>query len=432
MVLMRTLVVAAMLAGCGQSLFDSHGDDDGKPDAGKPDGGTGVAPTTCPAPCLADAAGDFNGSARGAGDRWRYLDDHRDRTWAAMTAGATQQGADNHIAACAATPNAPACAGLPNALLLSAGSATADPAVELTLAAAQVVQLTVVAYTTSADRPVLRLYRNSREDALLTVALEPNTAMTQTITVDTLAGDRFLAAIAGARSDVAVHVFATKSTDAFPSTCQLSLAFEAATGNTVDNACGKTVAARTFTHKQDGVGENAPMFAAGPFTELGKGADNQPDQYYVGDDQPLDLTGDITVQLWVKQRAFVQDYSSWPFSTLDMNKTGGLGIEIVQISGMLDISTCLTVPPQQLTFQDVLTPYPNDGNWHFIRVTHSGTLLRVCIDGTERKTATVPVGFLKTTIPTYVGRDAFWTPQGAFTNAMIDDIRVTNGALPCD
>ena len=65
-------------AACSQSLFDAHGPGGG---GGGDDDGSNTGPATCNAPCLADAAVDFDGSATGKSKAWRYLDDHRDRTY---------------------------------------------------------------------------------------------------------------------------------------------------------------------------------------------------------------------------------------------------------------------------------------------------------------------------------------------------------------
>jgi hypothetical protein len=95
---------------------------------GHPDAALG---STCPSPCVADLAGDFGKPQ----SPWRYLEDHRHRTWTAMTPtadGLVGADAANAITSCAHR-DAAACAVLPGALLISSAGATsaADPAVEL-------------------------------------------------------------------------------------------------------------------------------------------------------------------------------------------------------------------------------------------------------------------------------------------------------------
>src|SRR5262249_60621318 len=97
------IALCAGPAACSQSLFDNHGPGT--------TGGDDTGPATCNAPCLADAAVDFDGSAGGKNQLWRYLDDHRNRTFTVMMPGpTTQTGPDppNHITPCAATPAAAA------------------------------------------------------------------------------------------------------------------------------------------------------------------------------------------------------------------------------------------------------------------------------------------------------------------------------------
>ncbi|HEV7555144.1 MAG TPA: hypothetical protein VGO00_06820, partial [Kofleriaceae bacterium] len=195
MVLGRVLLIAVVTTGCSQSLFDSHGT------TGSGSSGDDAAvPATCQAPCVGDAAADFDGTAAGTTGNWRYLDDHRDRTWTAMTPAAdAMTGADpaNAITTCTAQPDAPVCQLLPGALLVSSSGSTspADPAVELTVATAQVVQVSVLARVPDGEPPQqIRLYRNSREDVLFTGIAAPGSTLENAITLDALAGDRFLVA----------------------------------------------------------------------------------------------------------------------------------------------------------------------------------------------------------------------------------------------
>ena len=86
---LRTLALISCLAvgwtGCKQSLFDSHGDD-GTGDGGGGGGGDGAIPQSCPAPCVGDGGGDFDGTAMGSDGHWRYVEDAKNHTWAPMTA----------------------------------------------------------------------------------------------------------------------------------------------------------------------------------------------------------------------------------------------------------------------------------------------------------------------------------------------------------
>ena len=427
-----------VLIGCSSSLFDANGTPGG-PGGGDGgagnDSGSGVVPSSCPEPCFADAAGNFDGSPGGTGGHWRYLDDRRDRTWTAMTASATAMtGAvpGNSITTCAAKPTAPACQALPGALLVSSAGATslADPAIEVTApATAQVIKLSVRAFVPSGDDQKIRVYRNSREDVLFTGTAVAGTAFGQTVTLDALPGDRFLVAVAPSAkgaTDVGLHVFVNPTGAVFPAACQVAVSFAAAAGNTVDNLCG-----HDFTHRLfDGNMDTAPVLAAGPFNELGSAGDFTSDNYFLGTD-PLDKSGDTTLQFWVKHRAFVPLYDgAWVFSDLDINSANGEGLGVVIANNfptVLEVTACTTGPE---CFKDI--PYPTDGSWQFVRVVHTNGNVNVCLNGVRKTSFAAAAGKLQSTFPPHFGNNLQWSPQGAFFDGEIDDVRVLTGALPCD
>lgn len=423
----RARVLCLVLAAsCSESLFDAHSAPDG--------GGSMNAPATCPSPCLADAAADFNGTPRGAGGKWRYLDDHRDRTWTAMTGNAmAMTGADagNHITTCAAHPTAPACRALPGALLVSSVGATgaADPALELTVSESQVVQLAVRAFVASGADQRIRIYRNSREDVLASAAAAVGSTLDRVIVLDALAGDRFLVSVApdakGA-TDVGLQVFASPTGARFPSSCQLAVPFSKAVGNTVENLCGAAV-----THSVDSTGMmTPPALAVGPFAELGNAADMAADTYFTTA-TPLDVSRDITVQFWVRLRALVDTYTAWPFSSLDLNEGGGLAIDIYQATGLtLEVTTCTS--PDPVAFASATTAYPAGGAWQFVRVVHTGGNVNVCLNGKRMTSFALAPGLLRSTFPPDLGKNVVWSPTGAFFDGQLDDVRVLTGALPCE
>jgi Concanavalin A-like lectin/glucanases superfamily len=431
---MLTLTLGALvLVGCGQSLFDAHGADDDNGGGGDDDG-TKV-PSTCPDPCFADAAGDFDGTAGGASGHWRYLDDHRDRTWTAMTGDATtMSGADagNHITTCAANPDAPACKALPGALLVSSAGATspADPAIEVTSTTAQVLQLSVRAYVPSGDDQAIRIYRNSREDVLFTGTATAGTPFDHAVTLDALPGDRFLVALAPSAkgaADVGLHVFVNPTGAVFPSACQVAVPFSSAAGNTVDNLCGGD-----FTHRLfDGDKDNAPVLATGPFSELGSAADFTADNFYRGT-SVLDKAHDITLQFWVKLRKFDDDiYDSWLVSDLDIDNPTGQGLAVVLRNldpPTLEVQTCTSGTPN--CFRDIA--YPADGSWQFVRVVQTNGNINFCLNGVRKANFAAEAGTLQSTFPPNFGNNHQWGPQGAFFDGELDDVRVLTGALPCE
>lgn len=443
MVLIRVLVLATLAAGCGQSLFDNNGDTDG----GTPgDGGgtDGPVAATCPAPCVADAAADFDGSPRGTSGHWRYLDDRRTRQWTAMTAsGLTFTGADpnNKITSCAENPAAAACAALPGALLVSSAGATAnaDPALEVTVPLSNIDKLTLrIHVPTGSPAQIVRIYRNSREDVLATATAMPGVTLDREITLDALQGDRYLLAIApeamGA-SDIGVQVFLSGTGAVFPSKCQLAVDFATAMGNDVDNKCGADLTYHDFSQTIEPV---PPSLAMGPYPELGQAADITQEHYYKGDTlMPLDRLGDSTIQMWVRHDALIDPYGAWIFSDEDLNSGGGLGAVIYNAAGTvrtLDVVTCTcTGPPCNTpTFAVESVPYPADGAWHFLRITHTGGKVNICLDGRKLGDFDVPATRLVSTFSPRLGKNVVWNPSGAFFDGSIDDVRAFTTALVCE
>lgn len=428
MVLIR-IALLVVVASCGESLFDNNPERDGGSSGSDAD-----VPNACPAPCLGDAAADYDGTTGGTGDRWRYFEDARNRSWVAMTpSGGKLIGADaaNAIGSCADTPGAAACTALPGALLVStAGNASpGDPALAFTSATPQVIQLSMRIHLASGGAHAARVYRNSREDVLFTGMLSPGTTYEQAITVDALPGDRFFLALApsgAGETDIGVHFYVNSTGAAFPSQCQLAVAFANAAGTMVDNLCGPDL-----THHDYTTGPTPPALATGPFIEQGQAADLVENKY-LETSNVIDKAGDTTTQLWIKNDGLVPLYAGWAFSDLDLDVAGGLGIVLYDQSGMvrLEVTTCTSGDP--LMFAGETAPYPMDGAWHFVRVVHTAGNVLICLDGTRVASFPVATGKLGSTYHPYIGKNVRWTPAGAFWDGGIDDVRVLSTALPCN
>lgn len=441
MVLIRrsSLVALIVLAGCSESLFDAYG-----PAPGGGPGGDGGVASTCPNQCLADAARDFGGTGSPGTPPWAYLDDHRDRTWAPMTAAGTTMmtGAnpDNHITTCAAKSTAPACQTLPGALLVSTAGATspADPAVAFTVKSNAVLQITVKAAVPSGgEAQQIRVYRNSREDALYTGSAIGGGTLEKAITLDAVAGDRFRVAVAptgAGATDVGLQVFISDTGKSFPTTCQVALPFAAVAGNTVDNVCGAD-----YTHlvyNPTGADPITPpvLATSGPFADLGSVADIADGTYFKGA-SVLDKNQDFTLQFWVKLRTPpVGEAGAWVFSDIDFNDPiGGLGVLFTTDSPpQLDVNSFSNVTGNTAFAAEAISPYPADGGWHFIRTVYTGGNLHSCIDGPLVASVPVPAMYLKSAIPPDFGRNEFATAAGAHFDGLIDDLRVLSEALPCN
>lgn len=445
--ILRAVVFLALAfaGGCRQSLFDSHGATSG---AG-PDAPIGPA-STCPAPCIGDSAGDFDGTANGKTGRWRYLDDHRDRTWAPMAAtdeGFVGANSANTVRECAVHRDVEACQMLPNALLVSTagftpppGAIGADPAIEFTAEANRTLELQLSVYVpTGGFGQTVRIYRNSREDVLFTGMAPPGTVFNHSITLDALAGDRFVVAIAPpalGQPDIAVRLYVVGANATFPTECQFAIPFAALSGLTTNDACrgAKLTAMHDAT-----AGTPTPALAAGPFPELGTAASMTQHNFY-GASNILERPGDVTIDLWVKVTMPVSPASTaWVYSEQNTGyqRGGGLTIDISSDNGAFKIyaETIHTDVPGSVIYVSAVADYPSDQNWHFVRAVHkTGGAIKLCVDGVFKAMIDAP-GTLKPFTAPYIGQIAF-APQDpghpvAFVGT-VDDVRVLNTALPCE
>ncbi len=423
MVLIRVLLVVAVIAtgACKQSLFANGGGDDVQPDSQI------TIPATCPAGCIADAGAEFGQAG------WRYLEDNRKRAWTPMTmVGATATGADpaNTITSCATRSDAAACTRLQGALLVSSSgaTATADPAIELTIKANQVVKIDLAAVLSSGASQPIRLYRNSREDVLYTGTVDAGQELATSITLDVLKGDRILVAVAPSTTgamDVAIQLFVSPTGAAFPADCELALAFPPITGTTTHDACGNV----DYAYMNDTASAAASIVdVAPPYPELGRGVQIASDDFFQAANV-LDRHGDTTTQLWLQQIGLVNGNAGWFFTDMDLDSGGGVGIDVGLDADSLPIIETYsgTQAGTVVGISGALATDPH--GWHFVRVVYTNGTLSLCLDGTFVKSMALPT--LTTTYPTFLGKDHQWTPVGAFVNGAIDDVRVVKGALPC-
>jgi len=436
---LRYLVILVALVSCKQSLFDSHGGDDDNTG-----GGDGSIASTCPAPCLGDGGGAFDGTAMGSDMHWRYLEDHADRTWTPMTAsGDTFVGAvaGNQITSCA-KHDSPACQQLPGALLIStAGNSGPESAVEWVAPSARVVQLQLgVRLPDGAPTQTVRLYRGSREDALFTAVADPGVTVQQTVTLDVLEGERVYVTLDGGNvTNAAVQLFVVGDSAIFPSSCQVAIAFDGASGTSVHNLCGPDYG----YHDYDTSSNAMPTLGAGPYTEEGMAATIMTSKYYEAP-SALDRTGDFTIQFWMKFNGVVDSVTGgWAFSDLDLDTgaVGGIGVVLYTDNTnhlAVDVQTCKNATDTTIEVDELIAQYPEDMGWHFVRIVHAGASdVALCVDGKKLgnkaflKDDNTPVP-LASTYPPYIGKNVIWTPSEPSFNGAIDDLRVMKTALPCN
>jgi hypothetical protein len=431
-VVLRHIVLSAALVaglgGCKLSLFADHGEN-GDDVADAPGGGDadGMVQMMCGANCVGDAAGDFDGSTGGRNMLWQYLEDHRDRTWAPMTAsGGGFVGAD---------PANKITQGSGVLLVSTAGNSNAsDPAIAFKSIATQNVKVTIsVDFPAGASMHTVRLYRNSREDLLFSGVGSSGGSVSTSITVDGFNGDRFLLALspsgAGA-TDIAVKIFVNGTGMSFPRECQVGMQFESMITNGIPNVCGQGV--RYFIDDTMSAGGTAttPEVTTGPFLELGMAGKISFSHFFWGD-TAVDRSGDSTTQFWFKHVAFDtngDDYCIYSDQNCDTAAGGGLNIYRYSSGGQIGIQTCTgvsTIDPRDGT-------YNNETQWHFIRVVHAQGKVNLCIDGTKAITLPVAAGKLATPREWEIGKNLDYSPVGSFMSAEIDDVRILTTALPCE
>ena len=233
---------------------------------------------------------------------------------------------------------------------------------------------------------------------------------------------------ANGQVDIGVQLFVVGANATFPTECQVAVSFSALAGLNVTNLC-----AGNFTAMLDSAGAPAPALGAGPFAEQGQAASIAVHNYYSAS-TALDRPGDVTVDIWIKHLMLVDSVTGgWAFSDMDLDAGGGIGMVIYDDgTGAIKLDTQTCTDAVTLAVDEVITPYPNDHQWHFVRAVHKKDgALQVCIDGALQGMKTT-AGTLKSTYPPFIGKNVRWTPSDASFIGSIDDVRVLNTALQCN
>ena len=341
---------------------------------------------------------------------------------------------DNRLERCTGAALGPACAELPGALLVTTTSASsaADPAIEYT-AARGVVQLALrVRVPSGGANHLVRLYRNSREDVLFTAPVAPGAPVDRAITVDALAGDRFLVALEPTteqRGTAALQFFVSDTRTSFPATCRLALGFSDSDIDigraTIADRCGGSAFTAFFQ-----TSPMPPLRIDGPFAFHGKALHLEPD-FYVRGSAPL-ATGDRTIQFWVMNEA-PADLST-VFSDIDEQTGGGVRIGFDGLSGpklVAGVVSMTATPPGTASYAIQQVDYPPGSNvWHFVRIVLAGGNATFCLDGTRVSTLPLKLSSAAARVP-YLGRNNV-APLPSELTGDVDDLRIFSGALPCN
>jgi hypothetical protein len=344
--------------------------------------------------------------------------------------------------------NAPACAGLPDALLMSSGASPIDPAIEFTTprdAPAQVLQLTLHAYLASGADQTIRIYRNSREDLLYTSPLTAKNHVDHAIVVDALPGDRFLVAISGAEaaSEVALQFYVNATGQPFPTSCQLALSFagvNTTTTTTVQDPCSKyTFTSFVFTAPPAETFAATPFVSGpGPYSEQMPGVSLTENKFLQRDGpapmNALDWSQGLTVQLWAQPTMLAQlTTDSFLFADFDVDACGGIELSVRAV-GSLDAHITLRGCVDLVTTPDTTItpapPFPLDSAWHFVRVVRNAAGFDLCIDGAYVASLPVKPGAIASNNPPTLGKPVVFDAGASYVGGF-DDVRAFTGALPC-
>ena len=156
--------------------------------------------------------------------------------------------------------------------------------------------------------------------------------------------------------------------------------------------------------------------------KFGKGYGFVTDDFIeVADSASLDITGDITIVMWVKPNAHSAD--EWPFSKIASPHTAGYGIVLA--------ATSLEVWPHFGIDGALQNPKSNNGlasgTWAHIAVTHDGTDIKIYIDAALDRTFNAPgtIGANNNVL-----RMGSTSSGSQFFNGSIDEVSVWNRALP--
>ncbi|MFW5921075.1 MAG: hypothetical protein ACOCUS_04490, partial [Polyangiales bacterium] len=292
---------------------DSGDDDGGGNDAWNDDGGL---PPTCDAPCIGDAALDFDAETQR--NPWAYLQDDRSAAgvgYADLVAGVydgapawTASGAEPPtIVGCPLAPEVAPCAGVAGYLLFVPDATEddgSDPAIELAIDSPGIYNIDVRARMpdgTTATEPVeILVSRTARPALLARRAFVPETTPTTFGAEATLLADERVVvtvrpdrATGPAPEPLAVNVRVTRVTDAaLPGKCMLAVPFDTGASSLADRCVGAEGTEESGATGSDADSPSPTRF--GPARQLDEG------QTIAWDSLSLDYSGDFTIDLWIR------------------------------------------------------------------------------------------------------------------------------------
>ena len=432
---LRLLVAAALLAGCKQSLFDSHVEDiDGQVGPGGDGGTDGSAPTSCPAPCVGDAVADFTPETQAD---WAYLDDDRSPTgvaYGAMTWDGT--------AWAGVGDPAPTIGKSGDRLLVTSSVDSAghhDPALAFTVPNDGLYRVSgefaLAEGTAAGAMQYLRISRNFRNDTLYEGDyLASSVAAVYDLDLELLAGERYLLSTSpsgpGNPTVLSVSSFISGPRPLSDGTCLMTYTFDGA--DPLTDACRDL----TFTTCPSSVGPDwmTPTETTGVASQFGNARHFAKEQC-LSTPVAMDWSGDFTLQFWMK----IEDDDPtttvhWPYGDVlgDMECSAGGGLKMNLGSGIAGVYFFMDGDTCDVSFTTAAQfNHATDEAWHFYRITRSTAtdVVQVCVDGDLVGEAPTRDDVDITSGENFhFGNFGTWYPElvGGF-----DDIRAFKRALPC-
>jgi hypothetical protein len=472
--------LAALLAGCSQSLFANPGDGSGAPDGGevdfdggddRPDAGPGVpdarpgeppdaAPPDCPVDCVDHAVASFSTDQGGKNGRWLYVADTGGPFGAdyyPMTYGTLPDGAPAWIGSAAPFPGIlhcptsqgdPSCQGVGEKLLFEVTGlgGSGQPALlwtqpetpRVTYRMSGAWQLPVP--MPGSDDVRLMLVRNSLFDSLLDQRItQSDVTGTFDVLVDAHPRDQFrLLAVSGSSElPLALSFYIN---DAPGGACQIATDF---TGS--DSEPGKVFNACHPFAFQDGADdpescESLPCppttVADGPF-----GLEGNARRFVEGSSMeyqgvPNDYSGDWTVQFWVYLDSLGSTVPETVVSDADCREEKGINVFRTNASGGNSEIIFEAYSPDDAFAgcigggTQIGTGVSND-TWNFFRFTRTAATqsLSLCVNGNRVDERGFPGTDMSAPTAMLLGRNV--TSKAEFRGRLAD-LRVLTRALPCN
>jgi hypothetical protein len=414
----RITLLLFLISGCTQSWFG--------------DGGLSTIDDDGPVPCETADEGslgcDFQRVQGGKSGRWRYVDDLKNRTWMEMASGEAKDvvgmvsmmpGDHAVLGSCFDNTSHPLC-GNPERVLFIGGDA--DAAVEFTVPETRQYTLTGTALSEAGQ--TLRIYRNTREDLIGHITLEPHVEATLDLTLDATANDRFLFAVGPAEPVAIAAQFSPTDGQ-----CALALRFDAITTKEVEDDCQGLIWEGKYLDEMTS-GDIVPTTIASVIPELGSAIQFSAGDYLGYPAAPALLyNSSFTIQWWMSFPGDVfPTFESAAYS--DAANSGVLGVTafvepdgslVVRFGGQYPFAT------------EFPTGIPMDADWHHIRLVRNiaDESFKICIDGVQAAQPFSSAGNeTPNKLPWIGGR--YHTLEPPYFNGAMDDVRVVYRALPCE